>query len=587
MQNDSVSQTQKIFEELNQFIKKNKEISVDLDEKPLEQIQHDFFKYLVDGSVEESEENVFSAFIIKSKNNKAFIQHIDSMRVGNILYLGLKTSNQFDRMSTWNVPLVIYLDMEILFHLYGFNGKIFKLLADEFFELVRQINSKMRHVKLRFFKETKNEIENFFDAAESNYMKNKIINPNATAMHSILKGCKSNSDIRDKESDFFKFLKDKIILLDDFQDSYYDEKYQKYNLENIEIVETYSATEEEKEQNESRLKLVNHINVLRKGKYFTNYKECQFILMTETKKTLQMAQHFINEIDDNHNPKYVPCAVNLSVLTNIFWFYLNGVLKKSNKFPMTVESVIKAQVVLSSAIGRHIDRLYEKTKEEFKKGKITREIYIERILNYRNKKNIPEFITQDNIDSNYKFIKEDELSIYEEEKKFLKTENKELKNKLNKVTIDLQNKENQLKLAQYKNQLNTLEGTKRMIDFKIEKAKFFKKIQNLVKIVFMIIIFVVIFLAVYVLIYAPDKIELINTYYAFLVCIVTTICFFCFNIFKKKIKKYALVNYISRFIVKNILYRKIPDESIDDLINDSTKTENQIKEIKDLIKQIH
>lgn len=50
--------------------------------------------------------------------------------------------------------LVIYLDTEILFHFAGYNGELYKSLFEDFYKLVKEINSSNRKIFFKYFKTT-------------------------------------------------------------------------------------------------------------------------------------------------------------------------------------------------------------------------------------------------------------------------------------------------------------------------------------------------------------------------------------------------------------------------------------------------
>lgn len=106
----------------------------------------------------------------------------------------------------WKDELTIYLGTEIIFHLAGYNGTTFQQLANEFLELISAANKQRILIHLRYFPDTKVEIEKFFTTAETLFSNNSVIRPGETAMISILKDCKAAIDITNKCNSLFYFL---------------------------------------------------------------------------------------------------------------------------------------------------------------------------------------------------------------------------------------------------------------------------------------------------------------------------------------------------------------------------------------------
>ena len=96
-----------------------------------------------------------SSFIIKK-----------SVREEVILYTGLNYN--IDEIESLKRDLTLYLDMEVLFDIYGYNGKVFQKLALDLFKLARDANSKEKRVRFRYFEETKTEIDLFFCKSRRN-----------------------------------------------------------------------------------------------------------------------------------------------------------------------------------------------------------------------------------------------------------------------------------------------------------------------------------------------------------------------------------------------------------------------------------
>ncbi len=59
-------------------------------------------------------------------------------------------------------------------------------------------------IKLKYFSETKDEVDEFFRVAEQIVRGEAVLNPYNTAMNQLVNGCKSPSEINTKKTLFYK-----------------------------------------------------------------------------------------------------------------------------------------------------------------------------------------------------------------------------------------------------------------------------------------------------------------------------------------------------------------------------------------------
>ena len=125
--------------------------------------------------------------------------------------------------------------------------------------------SKNLIIKMCYFKDTEESIEKYFDTALSIFNRGGLASLEQTAMQSIITDCKSPSDIIEKKSDFFKYLKSNGILVQaDY--NYFSEDNNQYNLLDINDAES-------EEPNIIRYKAhLNYINILRKNIHYEDLK---------------------------------------------------------------------------------------------------------------------------------------------------------------------------------------------------------------------------------------------------------------------------------------------------------------------------
>ena len=171
-----------------------------LNNREKKELMRAFVSYLIDESNGNKYQEEISSFIIKKSDDKKITEYLNSVREGVILYTGLNYN--IDEIGSLKRDLTLYLDMEVLFDIYGYNGEVFQRLALDLFKLARDANSKEKRVRFRYFEETKAEIDLFFAKAEE-IVKGKVLLKDNVAMKAITNGCQDVSDISERKADFY------------------------------------------------------------------------------------------------------------------------------------------------------------------------------------------------------------------------------------------------------------------------------------------------------------------------------------------------------------------------------------------------
>lgn len=394
-------------------------------------IEKEFLNYISDRQVSSNWSNHISMFIMANENNTDFVKKLDMIRAGCVLYTGLNYN--ITEMGGWKNKIVLYLDMEILFDLYGYNGTVYKSFADDLLKLIRDANSGDKKISLRYFKETKQAIEKFFEKAE-HIVKNRQLFENSVAMSEIVNGCIDTSDVAEKKSDFFHKLKSNYGIVEEVKDDFYDSKYNSYNLEGCSIDELCKSSDADKrdEYNKSVLPL-SHINKLRKGKLHGSYEESEYLFVTETRKTLEWSREFCH--DGN-----VCLAISMCSLINYLWNKLNKGFGAQN-FPTNVDVVLKAKIILSRFVTEKVLENFYDLKDAYFRKEITQEQCAFRMLALREKSIKPEDITSANMEDELNFGDEYLDSIARENaynKELVKKQQAEIKDleKLKDATVN-------------------------------------------------------------------------------------------------------------------------------------------------------
>lgn len=479
---------EKIIRELFEFIEKSNKII--LNEKQKGEIVHSFCSFLLDNSNGGRYSEYISAYLIKNKRDSNFKKQLNTIKEGVVLYTGIKYNNNINDVGSWNCNLTIYIETEILFRFAGYDGELHKMLFDDFYSYVKEINrNKPNLIKLKYFREVDKEIGRFFNKAEEIVEGKELLAPKGTAMASIVNGCNSKSDVIEKKVDFFQLLQTSGIKKDNYDD-YFNEKNHKYNIDDKTVKETVSKSLEI-ENIDDYLKFLNYISIHRKQANENNFDNIKYILLSGNHKTLNVAWH--KEIKKGGN---VPLATDLSFLTNKFWFKLNKGFGK-NRYPKSFDIITKAQIILSTQLNESVGKKFDELQVKFKDGELTEEQAKATIIELRKQMKKPEEIKEEDISSILDSISEDSIEVFLKEQEHFKNmahketeENTLLKN-------DLRQKENEIEehkksrkalasevintkdtlLKEKLKRIQRVENQKKPIDIKIANSYRFFKIR--------------------------------------------------------------------------------------------------------------
>jgi hypothetical protein len=472
-----------VINDLILFIEKETNSKLTDEEKV--KVVHSFCSFIIDESTNQPYSEFVSAFIVKEKKDTGFISRLNTIKEGVVLYTGLKYNTNLNELGSWKTELTVFLDTEILFHFAGYNGELYQRLFNDFFDLVKEINSKNRKkyknklIHLKYFKDVKDEIERFFKKAESIVSGKEKANPSKTAMTSIIDGCNTPADIIEKKTRFYELLKSSGILEDDYAD-YYSEYNHRYNLEDHKLINIISERTGIKDVH-SYLKYLNFVNIRRKGVSNKGFENIGFILLSGTSNTIIIAWN--EEIKPTGD---IPLACNLSFITNKLWFRLNKGFGKGS-YPKSFDIVTKAQIVLSTQVNNSVAKKFEELKISYKDGLLTEEQAIAAIAELRGQAKKPEDIKEDNIQEILSSIDESSIEKYLKEQELFKNkaakqeqENERLKRILQQLEEEKKTKEEHLLEELRKKEKENLEKEKkievyRLAELEIERKKRVRK----------------------------------------------------------------------------------------------------------------
>lgn len=440
-QRDVENKNSEIISNLISFIQEKEKRELDEEEKNI--VTKSFCSYIIEETTPNKYAEYISVFILNNKKNNEFTQQLNQIKEGIIIYIGISYNSNMNNIDMIDTGLNIYLEMEILFHMAGYNGVLFQTLFEEFYSIITEINkhsqtkSGKKIVHLKYFTETENEICSYFKQAERIVRNKEILDISKSAMTNIVNGCTEAFEIEEKKNAFFRLLQEKGISRDTYH-QYYEEKNRPYNIEDKIFFEDNDFENIEKQK--KSLQLLNFINIKRSNINQFLFSRIRHILLSGNSTTLQLS------LDPRIKDKgKVPLATSLFFLTNRFWAILNKGLSPNMRLK-SFNIITKAQITLASQVNDAIGHRFEEIKDRISKGKIDIETAKRNIASLKQEIINPEDI-EDNINQNdyISFLQNDSIEQYIAENELRKEkeieEKEKLKNALNNIEIEKNRKE--------------------------------------------------------------------------------------------------------------------------------------------------
>lgn len=441
-QNIMFEEYSNILKDLFVYIKNKQQSTLSVEDE--QKIEQAFVNFILDNAIDNGYSNFISAFIIDNKNDGSFMATMDLIKEGVILYTGLKFNPHMNLNSPWQSDLIIYLNTEIIFHLVGYNGELYKELFDDFYSLVKDVNRVKKHIRLKYFTETKEEIESFFYAAEKIIQGDNSLSAASAAMRMLVNGSKDSIDILTKKAQLFKLLETYGIQEEANEDIYTKENY-KYNIPEQMVIDKYIKEFDGKynvEYIQNIVKKLNFFSIKRAEREKNNFENIGYILLTENSKINMIAWD-----DDIKNRGDVPLATNLQFITNKLWFKLNKGFGKGD-YPTSFKVITKAQTLLASHLSDTLRKEYKELQRRVDSGEMTEEVALTVLYELRSRSKMPEDLYDSDMTSVLATISEKKLDDYalQYENTIKKAKEKEKKNK--ELEQELKHKEEEKRRLQ-------------------------------------------------------------------------------------------------------------------------------------------
>lgn len=410
----------KTEEEFIDFVQQKRNRTFGKTEK--EKIRENIGHYLLGNGINEPYTSDISEYIISRKRDTEFLNRLNVVKEGFVLYTGVRYTADLNELGTWKNKLTIFLDTEIIFYFFGYNGEVYEEIFHDFLKLVREINQQAKPgnktIELKFFEETEQEIINFFHVASLIVEGKATLNPGKTAMKEIVNGCSTKSDVLVKRNKLFINLQTSGIEKEESRDYYENHDF---NVEGTQVLEELANSHKDSKRDfdedycKNNLKLFTKINVLRKGRNNVSFEQSRFILLTGNRYIHYLAHN--NQIKNNE--KDIPFATDIDFLTDKFWFKLKKGFGTSEDVPKVFDMITKAQIVLSSQISSTVQEKFTALIEQFNKGDISKEEAISLTYSLRENSLKPEEINESNIKNSLAFINEFSIDDHIREREIL------------------------------------------------------------------------------------------------------------------------------------------------------------------------
>ncbi|MEO6902715.1 MAG: hypothetical protein ABI315_06125 [Bacteroidia bacterium] len=475
---DSINSTHtEILNDLVNFVEKKEKNQIRESDK--KELFENFNHFLLDNGLSDKYSNHISAFVIINQDKVGFKDSLNGIKEGVILYQGIKYTADINELGKWNTDLTIYLNTEHLFSALGYNGILFQEIFDDFLKLVTEINmsskkvNQEKRIELKYFEETKTEVDNYFLTAEKIQRGAKQLDPSKSAMKMILDNAKTLSEIKSLRVKFDFDLKLKGITLQEFNHDI--ASIMRFNVEDEDILEELKKKSIEKQKYfdehncRQYFKIFTKVNYFRNGESRKQFEKIGFLFITENRFAKYLAHNNSVKFEEND----VPFAKEIDYIITKFWFKLKKGFSDKQSLPKSFDVVTKAKIILSSHLTSNVSAGYHKLLDEIKNGKLTKDEALQRSYEFRERPNRPEEINIENVDSSLEFLNNEsyfeDLFREKERKEALLVEtqskNKELQNEINRRDKIETVKKQKLKEEQYDN------DKKSYINIEWEKVK--------------------------------------------------------------------------------------------------------------------
>ncbi|MDM8214882.1 hypothetical protein QUW15_01685 [Desulfovibrio piger] len=422
-----VDDTEKVFLKLhdvhneicNKLYSYCKSIRKDVDK---DEIVSCLFDFILFDTSQGKYSSIVSAFLISIEYDEKYINYLNSIRPALVIYKGICSNPIFNNQTTWNDELNLFLNTDVLFSAYGLNGAYQRKLFDDFYRMIKEINTtslaskNKKVIRCYYFNKIKDEIDKFYYTAGQVVQGQITLDPSKKAMREIVKGCRTESDVIEKKSKFINFLDTMGIKC--FNN---DIDIANYVVESVEIKNILKTELQNNDIqfNEEEIDLVfyhlTNINALRKGNSACSFGKAKYFFVTDKFLTNYIASCEVIKF----NAKDIPLSTSIDFLTSKLWFAL-GKCFSSEKDWAAFDIIINTKLAIESELNDAIEICFQNIKTKLKRGDISQEEACRFYMSLREKAVEPETISDNNINDIVNFCTINKIEALQNEQYTLK-----------------------------------------------------------------------------------------------------------------------------------------------------------------------
>lgn len=314
-------------------------------------LEEEFLHFLYKNNVDTTYSIIISEFLEANKSDSDFIQDLNKVREGMLIYQGLTWNGDGVELKSWNKKLNLILSTEFLYYLSGCEGPSNKSWAVDLLNLVEHINSiNSGIIQLKILPRSKADIQCFFENAKL-YFQRDVSNIYVdSAMKFLLTTSQKLQDIIEIEAKLNAFYsKYNIIECDEFDDLSVDR-------ENIlftnELDQRLQSIEPDDNKRYRYFEILRNVKILRNGNRSKSINKCGYIFVTQS--------YVAKEISKSCEDSFCQLSISLSEITNYLWSS-SGFMFRGNKefLPSSFSIFNKAYAIISRlGVNKVIDKVY-------------------------------------------------------------------------------------------------------------------------------------------------------------------------------------------------------------------------------------
>ena len=386
-----------------------KEYERKLSDKDYDEIIGKYNSFIKNAFWMEDDNSEISKFIMKSEPQ---IRNLVQQNINSyIIFEGINYDIQNLDLKL-NKDIILFLDMEILFDISGYNGSYHQERALEMIKYISEINKiRNKTIHLSYLHKTKIYLDDFFNTASKIIFDRSYDYKINTAMEFIREKCNEKYDVVVLKNEFFSQL-DKRYGIKENTENYFGEEYKKYNLsKEFYDIATYAEISNNKNEDDINDGITYFDVVMKKRQNMrcSNFFDCRSIFVTETKTLREMSKFLTSdggELADNYK-----LSITINEVTNILWLKLGKGLGNISSVKSNDVTML-AKMIIARDYTKKLNDKCKAEKQKLNNGETSKEAYIDSIAELRTNKELiqPENITENNIDIDFDAVLRAEAS---------------------------------------------------------------------------------------------------------------------------------------------------------------------------------